>query len=79
MTRPFCERCSRLRLTADGALKTCLFHCPERRLRGALRGGMSDAELALTLRAALREKPAGHAPLETLATLDNRIMTEIGG
>lgn len=79
MTRPFCERCSRLRLTADGALKTCLFHCPERRLRDALRSGMSDAELALTIRAALREKPVGHAPLETLATLDNRIMTEIGG
>jgi cyclic pyranopterin phosphate synthase len=79
MTRPFCERCSRLRLTADGALKTCLFHCPERRLRDALRKGMTDGELARTIRAALREKPVGHAPLETLATLDNRIMTEIGG
>lgn len=79
MTRPFCARCSRLRLTADGALKTCLFHYPERRLRDALRGGMTDGELARAIRDALQSKPAGHAPLDTLMTLDNRVMTEIGG
>ena len=79
MTRPFCERCSRLRLTADGALKTCLFHYPERRLRDALRAGMSDEALARTIRDALRTKPAGHAAPETLITMDNRVMTEIGG
>jgi cyclic pyranopterin phosphate synthase len=79
MTRPFCDRCSRLRLTADGSLKTCLFHFPEQRLRDALRGGMTDAELASAIRAALLAKPAGHAPMEELRVQPNRIMTEIGG
>lgn len=79
MTRPFCERCSRLRLTAEGALKSCLFHAPESGLRDALRAGITDDELADRIRAAVLGKPAGHAPLEELVAMDNRVMAEIGG
>lgn len=79
MTRPFCERCSRLRLTAEGALKSCLFHAPESELRDAMRAGITDGELADRIRAAVLEKPAGHAPLDELVAMDNRVMAEIGG
>ena len=46
VTRPFCRECDRLRLTADGQLRTCLFAQTETDLRGPLRTGASDAELA---------------------------------
>ena len=75
----FCDTCNRIRLTADGAIKSCLFHAAETGLRDALRGGADDAELERRLRAALAGKPAGHAPAEELVRLENRAMVSIGG
>ena len=75
----FCHGCNRLRLTADGALKVCLFHPAEVSLRARMRGGASDEELAEAIRAALRQKPAGHPPAENLGQTNHRAMIEIGG
>ncbi|XP_047531362.1 GTP 3',8-cyclase, mitochondrial [Vanessa atalanta] len=61
MTKPFCSSCNRLRLTADGNLKVCLFGEAETSLREALRGGASDADLHALVRAALRRKLPQHA------------------
>lgn len=75
----FCRGCNRLRLTADGALKTCLFHPSEVSLRDLMRAGADDATLASAIRAALRNKPSGHPPAEELRTGNDRFMIEIGG
>ncbi len=79
MSENFCDTCNRLRLRANGSLKSCLFHPPEVNLRQALRSGASDAMLEEMIRAAVQEKPAGHAPVEELLVAGNRTMIEIGG
>ena len=79
MSEPFCNTCNRLRLRADGSLKSCLFHPAEVNLRQALRSGASDAMLEEMIRAAVQEKPAGHASVEELLVGGNRTMIEIGG
>uniref|UniRef100_A0A2H1VKZ1 SFRICE_024918 n=1 Tax=Spodoptera frugiperda TaxID=7108 RepID=A0A2H1VKZ1_SPOFR len=61
MTQHFCSSCNRLRLTADGNLKVCLFGAAEVSLRDAARAGASDAALTSLVRAALRNKKARHA------------------
>jgi cyclic pyranopterin phosphate synthase len=61
MSAHFCRRCNRLRLTPDGKLRTCLFHDLEVDLRGLLRSGVGDAELADVFRTAVAGKPAGPA------------------
>ncbi|MES1908919.1 MAG: hypothetical protein MHM6MM_001756 [Cercozoa sp. M6MM] len=61
MTKSFCGGCSRLRLTADGALKTCLFGSDEVSLRDAMRLGSSDSELLHIIDAAVNNKAPGHA------------------
>ncbi|XP_049703668.2 molybdenum cofactor biosynthesis protein 1 isoform X3 [Helicoverpa armigera] len=61
MTQHFCSSCNRLRLTADGNLKVCLFGASEVSLRDSARGGASDAQLLALVRAALRNKRARHA------------------
>jgi cyclic pyranopterin phosphate synthase len=75
----FCQTCNRLRLTADGAIRSCLFGPDEASLRGPLREGASDAALADIIRAAVAEKPAWHPPVRELAGLKSRSMIEIGG
>jgi cyclic pyranopterin phosphate synthase len=79
MTESFCSTCTRLRLTSDGCLKTCLFYAPEISLRDALRAGASDAELAKMILDTVLEKPEAHPPMEELALMANRSMVEIGG
>jgi cyclic pyranopterin phosphate synthase len=79
MTRSFCATCNRLRLTADGKLKTCLFSHREADLLTPLRSGASREELAQTIRQAVLRKPAGHEPLAILPTVPNRSMVQIGG
>jgi GTP 3',8-cyclase len=79
MTESFCEGCNRVRLTADGQLKSCLFGPAEEDLRDLLRGGADDGELEARIRGALWRKPAGHAPMEELAAAPNRAMVQIGG
>jgi cyclic pyranopterin phosphate synthase len=60
VTRSFCEACDRTRITAEGTVRSCLFGDDETDLRGLLRGGATDAEIADRWRAAMWGKQAGH-------------------
>jgi len=60
VSRKFCERCNRLRVTADGRVRSCLFGRETLDLRGVLRGGLGDGAVAELFRAAVRTKPGGH-------------------
>lgn len=79
MTDSFCSTCNRLRLTADGFIKSCLFYDGEINLRDALRSGATDGEIAGLIRTAVIMKPEAHPPAEELQTQSNRTMIEIGG
>lgn len=79
VTRPFCRDCDRLRLTADGQLRTCLFAQSETDLRAPLRAGASDDELAELIRAAVAGKQAGHGIGLEGFTQPDRSMSAIGG
>ncbi|KOB64987.1 MoaC family, partial [Operophtera brumata] len=73
MTQHFCSSCNRLRLTADGNLKVCLFGAAEVSLRDALRGGAGADELLTLVRRALSNKKPSHAgecPVPSLAATD---------
>ncbi len=61
LSAPFCVECSRLRLTSTGGLKLCLFHEQEIDLRGPLRAGASEEELAALFQEAARVKPASYS------------------
>ena len=84
MTDHFCGGCNRVRVTADGTLKTCLFGRDALSLRDALRSGASDADLALAVHGALQKKHfkhGGHGGAEDIAVhaSENRHMVHIGG
>ncbi|GAB3795116.1 GTP 3',8-cyclase MoaA [Micromonospora zhanjiangensis] len=79
VTRPFCGDCDRTRLTADGQVRDCLFATTESDLRGALRGGADDAELADRWRAAMWGKRAGHGIDDPGFLQPARPMSAIGG
>jgi len=79
VTRPFCRDCDRLRLTADGQLRTCLFAKDETDLRGPLRAGASDAELGELIRVAVAGKQAGHGIDAADFVQPRRTMSAIGG
>ena len=79
VTRPFCTRCDRLRLTADGQVRTCLFAHAEHDLRGPLRGGASDEEIAALLMAAAWRKEPGHLINQPAFLQPARGMSRIGG
>jgi molybdenum cofactor biosynthesis protein A len=79
MTDSFCGDCNRLRLTADGQLKVCLFSNGERSLRDLLRSGASEEEIEGAIRGALASKWKEHPPMEQLFRLENRRMVQIGG
>lgn len=79
MSENFCGNCNRLRLTADGSFKTCLFSSPEADLKKAMRTGATDKELISMIISALNRKPAGHKSVEDLVNEENRRMIEIGG
>ncbi len=79
MTESFCGGCNRLRVTADGNIKSCLFHPAEQSLRDAMRAGAPDAEIERMILAAVEGKQAAHPPMEELMTMKNRNMIEIGG
>ncbi|HET8537480.1 MAG TPA: GTP 3',8-cyclase MoaA, partial [Solirubrobacteraceae bacterium] len=74
-----CRDCDRLRLTADGQLRTCLFAQTETDLRGPLRAGASDAELAAVIRTAVAGKQAGHGIGTAGFVQPERTMSAIGG
>jgi cyclic pyranopterin phosphate synthase len=79
MTDSFCGTCNRLRVMADGGIKSCLFYAPEINVRDRMRAGASDEELEAMILHAVEAKPEAHPPMEELANSDNRAMVEIGG
>jgi cyclic pyranopterin phosphate synthase len=79
VTAPFCGACNRIRLTADGKLRTCLFSLREHDLLGPLRAGASDAELAGRLAAAVATKELKHHITDGLFVKPARTMSQIGG
>ncbi len=79
MTESFCSSCNRLRLTADGSVKSCLFFPAEVNLRDRLRAGATDAEIEEMIMYSLMQKPEAHPPAEEIASQLNRSMIEIGG
>ena len=79
VTRPFCGACDRLRLTADGQLRNCLFARAESDLRGPMRAGADDAELAGRMLAGVRTKKAGHGIDDPTFLQPDRPMSAIGG
>lgn len=79
VTRPFCRECDRLRLTADGQLRTCLFAQRETDLRGPMRDGASDGELGALIRTAVAGKQAGHGIDAADFVQPSRTMSAIGG
>ncbi|WP_395106298.1 GTP 3',8-cyclase MoaA [Actinomadura sp. SCN-SB] len=79
VTRPFCGACDRVRLTADGQVRNCLFATEESNLRDAMRAGASDDDLAARWRAAVRAKRAGHGIDDPSFLQPARPMSAIGG
>lgn len=79
VTRPFCGSCDRVRLTADGQLRNCLFAREESDLRSAMRRGASDEDLASRMRAGMFGKRAGHGIDDPGFLQPARPMSAIGG
>lgn len=79
LTEHFCATCNRLRLLADGHLRTCLAHEDTPSLRDLVRQGASDTELAATIRAIVLGKPAGHEAQTEGGVNFEGVMTAIGG
>ncbi|GAA4210890.1 GTP 3',8-cyclase MoaA [Actinocatenispora rupis] len=79
VTRPFCGDCDRTRLTADGQVRSCLFSQDEADLRGAMRAGADDGELADRWRTAMWGKAPGHAIDDPSFLQPSRPMSAIGG
>jgi cyclic pyranopterin phosphate synthase len=79
VSEPFCADCNRIRLTAEGKLRTCLFSVAETGLREPLREGASDAELEATIRDAVWRKELKHRVNEPGFRPPPRTMSAIGG
>ena len=79
VTRPFCGDCDRVRLTADGQVRNCLFAREESDLRTALRSGASDEEIAERWVIAMLGKRAGHGIDDVTFLQPDRPMSAIGG
>ena len=79
VTRPFCAACDRVRLTADGQIRNCLFAREESDLRAALRSGASDEEIADRWKAAVAAKLPGHGINDPSFLQPDRPMSAIGG
>lgn len=79
VTQPFCGHCSRIRLTADGQMRTCLFSKDDRDLRSLLRTQASDQEIERWVREAVNEKEKGHRINEPGFVPPSRTMVFIGG
>ncbi len=79
VTQQFCDTCDRVRLTADGQFRNCLFSVDEFDLKGLLRSGAEDKEVAEALKKVVQSKWAGHG----IGTVDfirpARSMSQIGG
>ena len=79
VTHSFCGTCDRVRLTAEGQLRNCLFALDEHDLRGPIRAGATDDDLAAIVERAVAEKWAGHAINQVHFIRPKRGMSQIGG
>lgn len=79
VTRPFCGQCDRIRLTADGQLRTCLFSVREYDFRGVMRAGGDDDAIEALLRSAVLRKEPGHLIGQAAFIQPERGMSAIGG
>jgi cyclic pyranopterin phosphate synthase len=79
VTEPFCDTCNRLRLTAEGQFRSCLFSLDEVDLRGPLRSGAGDDELAALIRGGVERKWAGHRINHPDFVRPAKSMSMIGG
>jgi cyclic pyranopterin phosphate synthase len=79
VTKPFCGDCDRVRLTADGQFRTCLFSTTEFDLRKLLRNGASDDDIAAEIKRAVGTKWAGHNIGNVTFVRPRRSMSQIGG
>ena len=79
VSEPFCASCDRIRLTAEGGLRTCLFSQEETDLRAIVRGGGSDADLAAAIREAVWHKELKHFIGDKRFKRTKRSMSMIGG
>jgi GTP 3',8-cyclase len=79
VTQPFCGHCSRIRLTADGKLRTCLFSKEDHDLRGLLREGADDEDLIAYIKSVVNEKEEGHRINAADFVPPSRTMVFIGG
>lgn len=79
VSEPFCHNCNRIRLTADGQLRTCLFSLQETNLKEPLRAGATDEELMQMIVNAVQNKEEGHLINKTSFVRPERTMAQIGG
>jgi len=79
VSQPFCGHCSRIRITADGKLRTCLFSKEDHDLKSMLRNGHTDEQIAGDIRDAVFEKEKGHRINEPDFRPPDRTMVYIGG
>jgi cyclic pyranopterin phosphate synthase len=79
VTEPFCDSCDRIRLTAEGMLRSCLFAHREADLRTVLRAGADDDALAAAIAAEVGTKWAGHRIGQVAFLQPRRAMSQIGG
>jgi cyclic pyranopterin phosphate synthase len=79
VSRPFCMSCNRIRITSDGKLRNCLFSLEETDLRGLLRGGAPDHEIAQAIRDSVASKWEGHEINTARFIQPERLMHSIGG
>jgi cyclic pyranopterin phosphate synthase len=79
VSQPFCGHCSRIRVTADGKLRTCLFSKEDHDLRFLLRGGATDREIGNEIIAIVANKEKGHRINEPGFVPPSRTMVSIGG
>jgi cyclic pyranopterin phosphate synthase len=79
VSEPFCDDCDRIRLTAEGKLRTCLFSIGETDLRGPLRSGASDDQIIQIIRDAVWQKELKHRVGDPGFVQPPRTMSAIGG
>jgi len=79
VTKPFCGDCDRVRMTADGQFRTCLFATDEFDLMKMMRAGASDDEVAAEIQRAVGTKWAGHQINQVTFVKPRRTMSQIGG
>jgi len=79
VSRPFCLNCNRIRLTADGKLRYCLFALEEFDVKGLLRNGATDREIEMLIRSAVEKKWLGHEINQSRFVPPGRPMCAIGG